>query len=144
MLQLPCSYTRKRQMANCLLQAAGCLSSHLTSVTTLQARIAATGAKVGLLPFTGAGHFVTSSICCVHFPSTIFQISIGSLMSCTAEAHSICCVQRSPAIQLEVSKLDFVHQQQTAMLLQLQLCVAAQVALNSHDGQAHTRIGSTQ
>ena len=117
MLQLPCSYTRKRQMASCLLQVAGCQSSHLTSVTTLQASVAATSAKAGLLPFTGAGHFVTSSIC---------------------------CMQRSPAIQLEVSKLDIVHQQQTAMLLQLQLCVAAQVALNSHDGQAHTRIGFTQ
>jgi len=96
----------------CKLQAA----SRVT-LLLLQANVAATSVRASLLPFTGAGRFVTSGMC---------------------------WVQRSPAIQLEVGKLDVVHQQQAAMLLQLQLCVAAQVALNSHDGQAHTRIGFTQ
>ncbi len=62
MLQLPCSYTRKRHMASCLLQVAGCRSGHPTSVTTLQASVAATSAEASLLPFTGAGHFVTSPL----------------------------------------------------------------------------------
>jgi len=114
MLQLPCSYTLKRQMRK--LTAASC-KLPIESLYCCHHIVAATSVRASLLPFTGAGRFVTSGMC---------------------------WVQRSPAIQLKVGKLDVVHQQQAAMLLQLQLCVAAQVALNSHDGQAHTRIGFTQ
>ena len=45
------------QAACCELQAA----SHMTSVNTLQVSVAATSAKAGLLPCTGAGRLVTGS-----------------------------------------------------------------------------------